>query len=82
MALSLPFESSLDTSLKHFLREELTDSKESYKCDSCKQQSTAKIIHELSQLPNIIVFHLKRFLSFPKIQKIKGKCKYPDNIDM
>ena len=36
---------------------------------------------ELSKLPNILVFHLKRF-SFPSMKKIKGKVKYSTLMDM
>jgi ubiquitin C-terminal hydrolase len=60
----------------------MLDNSDSYKCEKCCQISKAKIRHELSQLPSIVVFHLKRFIAFPQMKKIKGKCKYPDYVDM
>jgi len=43
--------------------------------------SRAKIKTELSKLPNILVFHLKRF-EFPSMKKITGKVKFNNYIDM
>lgn len=81
MTLSLAFETSLDTCISNFLKEELLEKKDQYKCEKCNQSSKAKIKSELSKLPNILVFHLKRF-AFPSNSKIKGKCKYSSNIEM
>jgi len=81
MTLSLAFETSLDKCIQNFLKEDVLGSKDKYKCDKCKEQSKAKIKTELSKLPNILVFHLKRF-SFPSMKKIKGKVKYNNYIDM
>ena len=75
MTLSLAFESSLDKCIANYLREDTLDSKDQYKCDKCNQSSKAKIKTEISKLPNILVFHLKRF-AFPSLKKIKGKVKY------
>lgn len=65
MTLSVAFESSLDKCLLNFLKEDSlecsSDGKDQYRCDKCKKQSRAKIKTELSKLPNILVFHLKRF---------------------
>jgi ubiquitin C-terminal hydrolase len=81
MTLSLAYESSLDKCLLNFLKEDTLESTDKYKCEKCKQESKAKIKTELSKLPNILVFHLKRF-SFPSMKKIKGKVKYSSYIDM
>lgn len=43
--------------------------------------SKAKIRTELSKLPDVLTFHLKRF-AFPSNKKIKGKSKYPAKLDM
>ena len=79
MTLSLAFENSLDKCIANFLKEDLL--KDEYKCDKCSLSSKAKIKTELSKLPNILVFHLKRF-SFPSMKKINGKVKYSSYIDM
>ena len=61
MTLSLAFEASLDKAITNFLKEDTLDSTDKYKCEKCNQASKAKIKTELSKLPNILVFHLKRF---------------------
>jgi ubiquitin C-terminal hydrolase len=81
MTLSVAFESNIDKCLTNFLKEDTLDSKDQYKCEKCKQNSKAKIKTELSKLPNILVFHLKRF-TFPSMKKIKGMVKYPSYLDM
>lgn len=81
MTLSLAFESSIDKCIANFLKEDTLDSKDQYKCEKCNQTSKAKIKTEISKLPNILVFHLKRF-AFPSMKKIKGKVKYGNYIDM
>ena len=81
MTLSMAFESSLDKCITNFLKEDTLGSKDKYRCDKCNQTSKAKIKTELSKLPNILVFHLKRF-SFPSMKKLKGKIKYNSYIDM
>src|SRR3569833_2431991 len=81
MTLSLAFESSLDKCIANFLKEDTLLSKDKYKCDKCNTSSKAKIKTVLSKLPNILVFHLKRF-SFPTKKKIKGKAKYSSYLDM
>src|SRR3569833_1077023 len=81
MTLSLAFESSLDKCIINYLKEDTLGSKDKYKCEKCGTSSKAKIKTELSKLPNILVFHLKRF-SFPSMKKIKGKAKYSSYLDM
>ena len=81
MSLSLAFEDSLDKAVTHFLKEDVLDSKDLYKCEKCGQNSKAKIKTELCKLPSILIFHLKRF-KFPSMKKIKGKVKYSPYINM
>ncbi len=81
MTLSLACESTIDKCLSHFLKEDTLDKKDQYRCEKCNQNSNAKIKSEISKLPNILVFHLKRF-AFPSMKKIKGKIKYGSYIDM
>jgi ubiquitin C-terminal hydrolase len=81
MTLSLAYESNLEKCITNFLKEDTLDKHDQYKCEKCNQNSKAKIKTELSKLPNILVFHLKRF-EFPSMQKIKGKCKYAPIIEM
>ncbi len=81
MTLSLAFDTSLEKCVANYLKEDMLDSKDKYKCEKCNQESKAKIKTELSKLPNILVFHLKRF-AFPSMKKIKGKAKYTSYMDM
>mmetsp|Transcript_42676 Transcript_42676/g.31215 ORF Transcript_42676/g.31215 Transcript_42676/m.31215 type:complete len:106 (+) Transcript_42676:326-643(+) len=61
MTLSLAFDSSLDKCIANFLKEDTLSSKDKYLCQKCHKSTKAKIRSELSKLPNILVFHLKRF---------------------
>ena len=86
MTLSLAFDSSLEKCISSFLREDSLecsdeDGRDLYKCEKCKKSSKAKIKTELSKLPNIIVFHLKRF-QFPSMKKISGRIKFTMYIDL
>ena len=86
MTLSVAFEPTLDKCIQNFLREDMLecsskDGTDQYKCEKCKKMSRAKIKTELSKLPNILVFHLKRF-EFPSMKKITGKVKFNNYIDM
>ena len=81
MTLSLAFESSLEKSIINFLKEDILGSSDKYNCNKCNKLSKARIKSDLSKLPNILVFHLKRF-SFPSMKKIKGKVKYSPYLNM
>lgn len=81
MTMSMAFENSLEKCLGNFLKEDQLDSKDQYRCDKCNQNSKAKIKTEISKLPNVLVFHLKRF-AFPSMKKIKGKVKYTSYLDL
>jgi ubiquitin C-terminal hydrolase len=76
MTLSLTFESSLDKSLQNFLQVDTLGLSNEYKCEKCRRESKAMIHTELSKMPSILTFHLKRF-TFPKLKKLTGHCKYP-----
>ena len=79
--MSLAFEYSLEKCISNYLKEDVLGSNNKYKCEKCLKQSKAKIKTELSKLPNIFIFHLKRF-SFPSMKKINGKVKYNSYIDL
>lgn len=84
MTLSLAFESSLDKAIMNFLREDTIDSrdgKDLYKCEKCNKSSKAKIKTELSKLPSILVFHIKRFQAHT-MKKIADRVKYTSKLDL
>lgn len=69
MTISLAFDTSLDKCITNFLKEDYIDCREGskhkeadmYKCEKCKKKSRAKIKTDLTKIPSVIVFHLKRF---------------------
>lgn len=81
MTLSVAFESTLKKCIQGFLKEITLDSKDLYRCEKCHQQVKAKIKTEISKLPNILCFHIKRF-AFPSMKKIKGKVEFDLTLDM
>jgi ubiquitin C-terminal hydrolase len=81
MTLSLGFENSLEKGIMKFLSDDLLSGTDQYRCDKCKKSSKAKIQTELSKLPDVLTFHLKRF-TYPIPKKIKGRCTYPAVLNM
>lgn len=81
MTMSLAFENSLERCISNFLKEDKLDSAEKYKCEKCNRNSNAIIKSDLSAMPPILVFHLKRF-AYPSMKKIKGRVKFSTQIDM
>lgn len=81
MTLSVAFESSLDKCIATFLKEDSLEGRDQYKCEKCKKQGKAKIKTELSKLPNVLVFHLKRF-QFPSMKKITGRVQFKTYLDL
>ena len=81
MTLSLAYESSLEKCIQSYLKEDTLSSQDKYKCEKCNYLTKVKINTELVKLPNILIFHLKRF-SFPSMKKIEGKVKFTPKLDM
>jgi len=78
--ISVTCESSLKKSLaKHF---EVTqfDSENKYKCEKCYKKTKAKHYVQLCYLPDVVIFHIKRFDLSGK--KIRRDLDYPNFIDM
>jgi ubiquitin C-terminal hydrolase len=74
MFLTIPVTKHLHNSLDKFAENDDLDSNNMYRCDACKQLSTATkkmIIHEM---PNILIIHLKRF---NRLQKINDSMEIP-----
>ena len=70
--MSLELTDSLENSITEYFQTKSLGKGNEYRCDSCKEKSEAKVIEEILSLPNILVFHLKRFDS-------RGKKKH-DNV--
>ena len=76
MTLSLTLESSVEKSIAAYLMETTLDTGDKYNCEKCKTKSRATVRGELCKLPNVFVFHLKRFEYFPVVKKLKNECRY------
>lgn len=75
MAFPLQVENmnSLQDSLKYYMRkEQLPD----YKCDKCSSKNQCQIRRSLIKLPEIFIFQMQRFSTYPKMRKIRGMVKY------
>lgn len=65
----------------HFLREEVLDGENSYKCEKCNRKTRATKKYSIKTAPNILVIHLKRFdCSF--IGKLTHYVAYPELINL
>ena len=81
MTMSLAFESVLEKCLANYLKEDVLECSDLYKCEKCKKLSKARIKTDISKLPTVLVFHIKRF-QFPSMKKITTKVKFPPVLDL
>ncbi len=81
MTLSLPVENTLEKCISSFLKDVTIDKSDRYKCDKCQKVTKKRIRNELCKLPDIFVFHLKRF-TYPQLKKIKGRVTYSPTMEM
>ena len=76
--LSLPLTpkcKSIDDCISSFFKEE--ELPDTYKCEKCKRNSKALKKMRISQMPNILVLHLKRFKIYPRKKKINDYISFP-----
>ena len=78
MTQSLQHKTSLLKCLQEYYEEDALD--DYYTCESCKKKSKAKVRHMLVKLPQILVFHIKRFNS--NFRKIEKNTAYGATLDM
>lgn len=65
----------------HFLREEVLDGENAYKCDKCKKKTRATKKYSIRTAPNILVVHLKRF-DFSYGGKLSHYVSYPEMLSL
>ncbi|RNA13776.1 Ubiquitin carboxyl-terminal hydrolase [Brachionus plicatilis] len=65
----------------HFLREEVLDGQNAYKCDKCGKKTRATKKYTIRTAPNILVIHLKRF-DFSHGGKLSHYVSYPETLNM
>jgi ubiquitin C-terminal hydrolase len=78
--LSVAYESTLKSSLKDFFKESKFDSQNKYKCEKCHEKTKAKHWIELCYLPEVVIFHVKRFAVIGK--KISKHQDFPLDLNM
>ncbi|KAJ3054071.1 Ubiquitin carboxyl-terminal hydrolase 48 [Rhizophlyctis rosea] len=83
--LSLPQKTTLHSSLKRYLAEELLDGDNQYFCERCNAKRDATRRIELTQLPPVLTFHVMRFVfDFKTGAKKKNPhaLEFPAEVDM
>lgn len=65
----------------HFLREEVLDGENSYKCDKCQRKVRATKKYSIQTAPNVLVINLKRF-DFTYAGKLTHYVTYPETLSL
>ncbi|CAF0839857.1 unnamed protein product [Brachionus calyciflorus] len=65
----------------HFLREEVLDGENAYKCEKCSKKTRATKKYSIRTAPNILVIHLKRF-DFSYAGKLSHYVTYPETLSL
>lgn len=65
----------------HFLREEVLDGENAYKCEKCNKKTRATKKYSIRSAPNILVIHLKRF-DFSYAGKLSHYVTYPETLSL
>jgi len=78
--MSLELTDSLEKSIKEYFDTKSLGKGNEYKCEKCEEKTEAKVIEEILSLPNVLVFHIKRFDERGK--KKHDKVKYELNLNM
>ncbi len=65
----------------HFLREEVLDGENSYKCDKCNRKVRATKKYSIQTAPNVLVINLKRF-DFTYAGKLTHFVTYPETLNL
>lgn len=78
--MSLPLESGLESSIKESFKVSKFDSENKYKCEKCSKKTQAKHFVKICFMPEILVFHIKRFAVMGK--KLTKNFDYPISLNM
>ena len=65
----------------HFLREEVLDGENAYKCEKCNRKVRATKKYSIRTAPNVLVIHLKRF-DFSYAGKLSHYVSYPETLSL
>lgn len=67
--------------MHHFLREEVLDGENAYKCEKCSKKTRATKKYSIRSVPNILVIQLKRF-DFSNAGKLSHFVTYPETLNL
>lgn len=78
MTQSLTHKGTLQKCLNEYYNEHTID--DTYKCEECSKSSKAKKSHQIIKLPQVTVYHIKRFND--NLEKITKDTKYPPSLSL
>ncbi|KAM0683778.1 Ubiquitin carboxyl-terminal hydrolase 42 [Mitosporidium daphniae] len=78
--ISLQVSSTIEQSLQRFTRSERLD--EFYKCGTCSSLGTSTRKLSISELPSLLMFHMKRFAPGFSAGKITKHIQFPEILDI
>ncbi len=77
----LKYVTDIRKGMLHFLREEVLDGENSYKCDKCNRKVRATKKYSIQTAPNVLVINLKRF-DFTYAGKLTHFVTYPETLSL
>lgn len=79
--IDVKYTQELSKGIAHFLREEVLDGENAYKCDKCNRKVRATKKYSVRTAPNILVIQLKRF-DFSYAGKLSHFVSYPETLTL
>eukprot|EP01056_Protomagalhaensia_sp_Gyna25_P001625 Protomagalhaensia_sp_Gyna_25__1624@NODE_183_length_4570_cov_11_735599_g142_i0_p2_GENE_NODE_183_length_4570_cov_11_735599_g142_i0NODE_183_length_4570_cov_11_735599_g142_i0_p2_ORF_typecomplete_len393_score53_43UCH/PF00443_29/2_3e61UCH_1/PF13423_6/1_5e15_NODE_183_length_4570_cov_11_735599_g142_i012762454 len=81
--LTIPMAASLEAALRELYRVEFLKASERYSCEGCQQPQNAVRFCWLAQIPQVVVFQLKRFrYEHGNLMKIQDLCQFPMELEL
>lgn len=79
--LEVKYVQDIRKGMLHFLKEEILDGENAYKCEKCGRKTRATKKYSIRSAPNILVVHLKRFDS-SHVGKLSHYVAYPETLQL
>lgn len=73
---------SLEKAVEQFVKPELLENENAYKCPKCNTLVPAEKTFRIHRPPNVATFQLKRFHYYKSYGKITKHISYPENFDL
>ncbi len=80
ISLDIHNNDSITRGLDVFFKKEELSGQNKYKCSSCKHKVDATKQFVITETPNVLTLHLKRFNNY--LMKINRSVKYPEQLDI